>query len=89
LNGQICDGEGGNRRLQTVSCRQPSDLSTQLAAVIGDQPSVDPAVGLGARPAIERHPTVGVADQEPGRGEARRVHRPDTEKLQPQLCHRL
>ena len=79
LNGQIRDSERGNRRLQTVSCPQPSYLSTQLAAVVGGQPSVDLAVGLGTQPAIERHPGSG-HNQEPGRGEARRAHRPDTEK---------
>ena len=63
LNGQVSGGETCDDRLQTVSGRQPSDLSTQLAAVVGHQPSVDPAVWLGTRSAIEGQPTVAMAEQ--------------------------
>jgi hypothetical protein len=71
---------GAGHGCEPASCGQPAQLADELRALVSDQPGRQRAVRLGAGTAVDGEPRLAVLDEQPGRGVARRVHRPDAEE---------
>ncbi len=84
LDHQVGDGDGGHRRGQPAGGGECAQLAAQLAPLVTHQPGRQPPGRLGAGTAVQHDLAAAVADQQPGRRVAGRVHRSGPEQGQPQ-----
>jgi len=83
LQVQVTGGVPGHRQRDPMFGRQPAQRGTQFAALVGDQPGVNPPGRFGAGAAVKGDAAPGELQQQPGRRVPGRVHRPHAEQRQP------
>jgi hypothetical protein len=80
--------EWPNRRLEAPPSGGTPNRWHQLGQLVGHEPGVDAAIGLGARTTIEHHARAARLDQQPGRWESRRLGGADAEQRERRAASR-